>query len=200
MKSMILTAAAAIALLAFGAGAATAHASPLEVSITGATNAVVGQPGEISATVLSPDTGEPVSGVTVTFLAHATFGRIDGFVEVGRTVTNSQGIASISYVPRQPGDQAIKVAYVPAPGAQAEEATGRMTVAGAPSQLYVQTAGIQVPGLNSWLIVGLLTIVWGTLLGVAVTVLRIARAGQREAGVARREAVTAPAGPVTSLP
>lgn len=199
MRTIVLTAAAAIALLAFGVGAATAHSAPLTVSIASATNAVVGQPSEISATVVSPDTGEPVSGVTVTFLAHAAFGRMDGFVEVGQTVTNSQGIASISFVPREPGDQAIKVSYVPAPGAKAEEASGTIAVTGAPSQLYVQTAGIQVPGMNSWLIVGLLTIVWGTLLGVGVTVIRIARAGNGETRVARREVATAPAGSVTSL-
>ncbi|TAK57082.1 MAG: hypothetical protein EPO22_12790 [Dehalococcoidia bacterium] len=201
MKTIILTAAAALALVVFGVGSAmTAHASPLQVSIASATNPVVGQPGEISATLVSPDSGKPMAGVNVTFLAHATFGKMDGFMEVGQGVTNSQGIASISYVPRQPGDQAIKVSYAPAPGAKTEEASGTISVAGASSQLYVQKAGIQVPGLNSWLIVGLLTIVWGTLFGVGVTVIRIARAGQGETRVARREVATAPAGSVTSIP
>jgi hypothetical protein len=201
MKTIVLTAAAALALVAFGVGSAlTAHASPLEVSIASATNAVVGQPGDVSATLVSPDTGKPMAGVNVTFLAHATFGKVDGFMEVGQAVTNSQGIASVSYVPRDPGDQAIEVSYVPTTGAKAETATGSISVAGAPAQMYVQTAGIQVPGLNSWLIVGLLTIVWGTLFGVGVTVIRIARAGQGETRVARREMATAPAGSVTSIP
>jgi len=141
-----------------------------------------------------------MAGVNVTFLAHATFGKMDGFVEVGQAATNSQGIATVSYVPREPGDQAIKVSYVPAPGAKAEEASGTISVAGAPAQLYTPTAGIQVPGLNSWLIVGLLTIVWGTLFGVGVTVIRIARAGQGETRVSRRESATAPTGSLTSIP
>jgi hypothetical protein len=201
MKTILLTAAAAIAVVATGVGSAiSAHASPLNVSIASATNAVVGQPNEISATLLSPDTGKPMSGVNVTFLAHATFGKMDGFMEVGQATTNIQGIASVSYVPRDPGSEAIEISYVPTAGAKAETATGSINVAGAPSQMYTQTAGIQVPGLNSWLIVGLLTIIWGTLFGVGVTVLRIARAGLGETRLARREVVRAPAGSVTSLP
>ncbi len=201
MKTIILTATTAMALIAFGVGSAvSAHASPFTVSIAGATNAVVGQPGEISATLVSPDSGKPMSGVNVTFLAHAAFGKMDGFVEVGQATTNSQGVATVSYVPREPGDQAIKVSYVPVPGAKAEEASGTISVAGAPVQLYTPTAGIQVPGLNSWLIVGLLTIVWGTLFGVGVTVIRIARAGQGETRVTRRESATAPTGSLTSIP
>lgn len=178
----------------------TAHASPLKVSIASATNAVVGQSSEVSATLVSPDTGKPMSGVNVTFLAHATFGKMDGFAEIGQAVTNSQGIASVSYVPRDPGDEAIEVSYVPATGAKAETATGSISVAGAPSQMYVQTAGVQVPGLNSWLIIGLLTIVWGTLFGVGITVIRIARAGQGATRAARREVATAPANSMTSIP
>jgi len=200
MKTIVLTATAAIALLAFGVGSAmTAHASPLKVSIASATNAVVGQPGDISATLMSPDTGKPMSGVNVTFLAHASFGKTDGFMEVGQAVTNSQGVASISYVPRQAGSEDIEVSYVASTGAKAETATGSINVTGAASQLYVQRAGIQVPGLNSWLIVGLLTIVWGTLFGVGVTVIRIARAGQGPTRVERREMAAAPAASATSI-
>lgn len=201
MKTIVLTAAAAIAVIGFGVGSAvSAHASPLKVSIASASNAVVGQPSEISATLVSPDTGKPMSGVSVTFLAHATFGKVDGFMEVGQAATNSQGVASVSYVPREAGDENIEVSYVPTAGAKAEVASGTISVGGAASQMYVQKAGIQVPGLNSWLIIGLLTIVWGTLFSVGVTVIRIARAGQGETRIARRGMATAPAASVTSLP
>jgi hypothetical protein len=201
MKSIVLTAIAALALVAFGVGnAVTAHAAPLRVSIASATNTVVGQPSNVTATLVSPDTGMPMSGVNVTFLAHATFGKVDGFMEVGQAVTNSQGIASVSFTPRETGTEAIEVSYVPATGAKAETATGTINVSGTASTLYVQTAGIQVPGLNSWLIIGLLTVVWGTLFGVGVTVIRIARAGQGEARVPRREVAAAPAASLTSTP
>lgn len=199
MKSILLTAAAAVALVAFGIGGTmTAHAAPLRVSIASA-NAVVGQPDTLSATLVSPDTGQPLSGINVTFLAHASFGKVNGFVEVGQAATNSQGIASVSYTPRDPGSQAIEVSYVPTTGAPAQTTTTNIDVSGAASQMYVQTAGIHMPGLNSWLIVALLTIIWGTMLGVGVTVIRIARAGQSDAHLARREA-TAPVQATTSIP
>ena len=200
MKSFIWKATGIVALLAVGIGAAvTANASPLQVNIAEPTPALVGQPSQVDATLVSPDTGKPMAGVNVTFLAHSSFGKVDGFMEIGKAVTDSQGVAAISYVPREVGSQDIKVDYVPAAGAKMEEATGSISVEGAAQQLYVQKAGIQVPGLNSWLIIGLLTIIWGTLFGVGVTVIRIARAGQGEARVARRELATAPAGSATSL-
>lgn len=200
MKSFIWKATGIVALLAVGIGAAvTANASPLQVNIAEPTPALVGQPSQVDATLVSPDTGKPMAGVNVTFLAHSSFGKVDGFMEIGKAVTDSQGVAAISYVPREAGSQDIKVDYVPAAGAKMEEATGSISVEGAAQQLYVQKAGIQVPGLNSWLIIGLLTIIWGTLFGVGVTVIRIARAGQGEARVARRELATAPAGSATSL-
>jgi hypothetical protein len=201
MKTFVLTATVTLAAIAFGIASATsAHAAPLKVSIASATNAVVGQSSQVSATLVSPDTGKPMAVVNVTFLAHATFGKMDGFMEVGQAVTNSQGVATISYVPRQVGNEDVKVSYVPSDGAKAEEATGTINVAGAPAQLYVQKAGVQVPGLNSWLIIGLLTIIWGTLFGVGLTVIRIARAGQGSVRLGRRDVATAPAGSVTSLP
>ncbi len=200
MKSFAWKAAGLVALLVVGIGTAvTANASHLNVNIAESTPALVGQTSQIDATLTSLDTGEPMAGVNVTFLAHSSFAKVDGFMEIGRAVTNSEGVASIAYVPHEAGSHDIKVDYVPAAGTKTEEAMGSINVGGAAQQLYVQKAGIQVPGLNSWLIVGLLTIVWGTLFGVAVTVIRIARAGQSDTRVARRELATAPAGSATSL-
>lgn len=200
MKSFVWKATGLIALLAVGIGTAvTANASQLRVNIAEPTPALVGQLSKVEATLTLPDTGKPIAGVNVTFLAYGSFDEVDGFMEIGRAVTNSQGVAAISYIPREAGNHDIRVDYVPAAGAKMEEATGSINVDGAAQQLYVQTAGIQVPGLNSWLIIGLLTIIWGTLFGVAVTVIRIARAGQSDARVAHRELATAPTGAATSL-
>jgi hypothetical protein len=200
MKSFIVKATGIVALLAIGIGAAvTANASQVTVNIAEPAPALVGQPSQIDATLTAPDTGKPMAGVSVTFLAHSSFGKVDGFMEIGRGVTNSDGIAAISYVPRDAGHTDVKVDYVPAAGGKMEEAVGAIDVQGGASQLYVQKSGIQVPGLSSWLIVGLLTIIWGTLFGVALMVVRIARAGQGEARVARRETVSVPAGSATSL-
>jgi hypothetical protein len=179
MKRLVLIAAGVLTctVLALGS-AATAHASHLLMHVTEPTAALVGQPSELDAAVTSADTGAPVAGVSVTFYAHATFGRVDGFMEIGRAVTNRADVATISFVPRESGTHDIRVDYTGSADTAVEQTTAAVAVDGAAPQMYVQTAGIQVPGLNSWLIMGLLTVVWGTLLFIGVTIVRIARAGR----------------------
>ncbi|MBI5285051.1 MAG: hypothetical protein HY874_08170 [Chloroflexi bacterium] len=179
MKSLMwkATGILAFALLALGS-TATAHASHLNVRVVEPTPATVGQPSELAAALTSADTGQPVAGVNVTFFAHASFGKVSGYMEIGHAVTDSEGIATIPFVPRESGAHDIRVDYALAGGGTAEEAVASVAVEGSADQMYVQKAGIQVPGLNSWLIIGLLSVVWGILLLVAVTVIRIAHAGE----------------------
>jgi hypothetical protein len=181
MKRLVLIAAGLLTctVLALGS-AATAHASHLLTHVSEPTTALVGQPSEVDAAVTSADTGAPVAGVSVTFYAHATFGRVDGFMEIGRAVTNSAGVAAISFVPRESGTHDIRVDYTGSAGSAVEQTTAAIAVDGAAPQMYVQKAGIQIPGLNSWLIMGLLTVVWGTLIFIGVTIIRIARAGRAD--------------------
>jgi hypothetical protein len=164
---------------------------PLGSSMWGETaqsgQALIGGPGSgslgviqasaLEAIVTSGDTGQAVAGVDVTFFAHGSFGKISGYMEIGRAMTDSDGVATISYTPRESGPHDIRVDYAPVSGATMEQITTSIAVDGSADQLYVQTAGIQVPGLNSWLIIGLLSVVWGILFFVAVAVIRIARAG-----------------------
>jgi len=181
MKRFVLTAAGLLTFTVFALGsAAPAHASHLLMRVSEPAAALVGQPSEIDAAVTSADTGAPVAGVSVTFYAHATFARADGFMEIGRAVTNSAGVATISFVPHESGTHDIRVDYAGSADTTTEQAAAAIAVDGAAPQMYVQKAGIQVPGLNSRLIMGLLTIVWGTLLFIGVTIIRIARAGQAD--------------------
>lgn len=187
MKSFVwkATGLLACAVLALGA-AATAHASHLNARVAAPTPAIAGQASELDAMVTSADTAQAVSGVAVTFFAHGSFADVSGYMEIGRAVTNSQGVAMISYIPRESGTHDIRVDYALASGATTEQTTTSIEVEGSADQLYVQTAGIQVPGLNSWLIIGLLSVVWGILFFVAVTVIRIARAGAGDVVPAQR--------------
>lgn len=178
MKSLVVKAAGLVAVVALAMGfAAPAHASHVNVKVIEPTPAIAGQTSELDAVVTSADTGEALSGVAVTFFVHGSFDDVSGYMEIGRGVTNSQGTAAISYAPREAGTHDIRVEYAQAGGGTTEDITASIAVQGSPNQLYVQTAGIQVPGLNSWLIIGLLSVVWGILLFVAMTVVRIARAG-----------------------
>jgi hypothetical protein len=186
----------AVALAIAGAAAfwwvSGAQASHLSVRITEPTPATVGQASALNATVVSADTGQPVAGVPVTFYAHASFGKTSGFMEIGRAVTDASGIAAISYVPRESGEHEIRVDYTGTGSAASEQTTGTVAVGGSDEQMYVQTAGIHVPGLNAGLIMLVLSIIWAILFGVGLTVVRIAGARSSESGVpvAREAAVS----------
>jgi uncharacterized membrane protein len=52
-----------------------------------------------------------------------------------------------------------------------------MTLAGGNVQLHRSTAGVNIPGLNVWLLIALVTTVWAILLSVALRVIAISRAG-----------------------
>jgi len=68
------------------------------------------------------------------------------------------------------------------PGAgEPEVATWSHDVSGAPHQFYRSTAGVQIPGLNVWVLMGVLAAVWAILLSVAARVIAIAGTGS-EAG------------------
>jgi hypothetical protein len=192
VKPFVLKAAGLMALVALAMGAAApAYASHMHVTVVEPTPAMVGQASELDATLTSADTGQPVAGVSVTFLAHGSFERVDGYMEIGRAVTNSQGVAAISYVPRESGTHDIRVDYASPADATAEQTTASVAVQGSPDQFYVQKAGIQVPGLNSWLIIALLSTVWGILFFVATTVIRIAHAGGGSSLVVGRQSLAA---------
>lgn len=172
-----------LAVTAMGIGmvtAGTAHASHLNVRVAEPTPAIVGQQGQLEATVTSADAGLPAAGVPVTFYAHATFGKASGYMEIGRAVTDANGVAKITYVPREAGTHDIRVDYAQS-GAAVEQTTASIAVDGSPSQLYVQKAGVQIPGLGSWLIIVVLSTVWAILLGVGVTLIRIAARSGRPA-------------------
>jgi hypothetical protein len=190
MKRFVLTASVIVLAVTYGiigALASRASAAQLSVRLTAETPATAGQPNELHATVT--DGAQPATDVSVSFYSKATFARVTGDAEIGHAVTDARGIASIAYTPSEAGEGDLSAVATAKDGTTAKAAL-IITIEGAPPQEYVQTAGIQIPGVNSGLIMALLGAVWGTLLFIAVTVIRIAKAGQAdgaaEAGPAAR--------------
>lgn len=181
MKALLWTMALSLALAGAVAGISVprATAAGFTVEISQEADAVANAPVALDATVIGID-GVPVPGVTVTFYAKDTFAQVTGDIEIGRDATDGAGVASITYRPREAGAREVHVEAVAKDGTTAKAAT-TIAVGGAAEQAYTQTAGIKVPGLNVWLIIALLSIVWGTLFFVGVTVVRIAAAGSDEA-------------------
>ncbi len=176
MRRFTMAAAATLlfAVAAIGAIASSAQAAQLEVRLVPVAPVQAGQPTELTATVT--DAGVPAPGISVTFYTTETFARVTGDAEIGRAVTDASGVATVTYEPRETGPRNIR-ADATAKDGTVTKASASITVEGSLEQQYVQTAGIRIPGVNSWLIMGLLAVVWGTLLFIAVTVIRIAAAG-----------------------
>lgn len=174
-----------------------AHASHLNVRVDTPAQALVGQPVQLQAH-LTNDSGQPVSGATVAFYTQATFLGVTGDQEIARAVTDANGLAVATYEPRDAGVRDIRVDYALPGDATAEHVTATVTADGAPRQFIRQTAGVQIPGLNSWLIIAVVSIVWTILFGVGVTVVRVAHAGGAVVGAA--QAPSAVPGPRAAAP
>lgn len=135
----------------------------------------LGQPVEVPI-ALHDNAGQPVPGTAVVFYQHASFAGVSGEIVVGRGVTDGDGVATLTYRPRQAGHHEIRVEYLSPGEGEPELASTTIDVAGS-AQLYRSPPGIEVPGLNVGLLMAILTTVWSILFGVAVLLISIARAG-----------------------
>lgn len=173
VKVMVVLVALGVAVYAL---AGTANAIHVSAVITVPEEVTVGQPSEIQAALRAADGGAAVAGTAVTFYMSASFGDVEGVVEIGRGVTDENGVATLEYEPRAAGNHEVRVEYVVPGETEPEVASTSISVAGG-SQLHRSTAGVNIPGLNVWLIIALLATVWAILLSVAVRVIAIAHAG-----------------------
>jgi hypothetical protein len=173
-KRAVLATAALGALLT---AAAVGHAEGAATSDTlPATGASLGIPVSILVTLRSPADGAPVANAPVVFHTDAAFAGVTGEVEIGRAVSNKDGVAALTYRPHITGDHEIRVDYEDV-GRKVNLGTVTVSVTG-DSQLYRSTAGLRIPGLSVWTLITLVAVVWAILLGVALRVIAIARAGE----------------------
>jgi hypothetical protein len=102
-------------------------------------------------------------------------------------VTDERGVAALNYVPRAAGSQQLRIEHQAPGGIEHEATSAAISVVGAP-QLYRSASGVQVPGLNVWLIIALVATVWSLLFSVGLRVFAIARAngdGRNDHGTGR---------------
>ncbi|MBI2872928.1 MAG: Ig-like domain repeat protein [Chloroflexi bacterium] len=118
----------------------------------------------------------PLAGAQVLFLSPAQFAGTEGEVELGRAVTDAQGVASLSYVPRRDGETTITARFAGNDQYGAAEVSRAVQVQPGPST-YQQTAGVRVPGINVWLLVGVMGAVWATYFTVMIILGLIVRRG-----------------------
>lgn len=174
----------ALSVLAVGAIAA-AMAGPASASHVTAHTTVPdeGRVGEVLriAVDLRAKDGTQLPGTTVTFYLHMAFAGVAGEAEIGRAVTDETGVASLAYRPRLAGHHELRIEYVTSGDGEVEVITTAFDVTGG-EQLYQSAAGIDIPGVDSGLLMAVLAIVWSILLWVGFRLVAIARAG----GASRR--------------
>ncbi len=174
IKVMLVSVALGAAVLAL---AGTASASHVKAELTVPDQATVGQPTEVQATLHSADGGSAVADVLVVFSIDASFGGVSGEVELGRGMTDENGVATLTYEPRSASEHEIRVQYLLPGEDEPEVATTTIFVDGdGATQLHRSTAGVNIPGLNVWLLIALVATVWAILLSVALRVIAISRA------------------------
>ena len=156
----------------------TVHAEPggTTLQVSGPVGATVGDTVELTAT-LTDAAGEPVADVQLLVVERVGF--LDtkvNDVTVASAATNNDGVAVIRYAARRDGDRSLLVWF---PGsADFEEASAGFdfTVADGPAT-YTVEAPPGIPGVNRFVVMGVLVIVWGTMLIIAGHVVAIAREG-----------------------
>lgn len=168
----------AVAVLAWlalvGVAAAQApSAGTLELQLP--PQAAVGQELTVGALLLD-GAGAPVVGADVEFAREAVFMSSGSELALGRSATDEQGVATLTFMPRSEGEMLISARFEGNARSGAASASGAVPIATGP-QLYSVEAGVRVPGVGVWLLAAVLTTVWGTYLAAIVVLLRIAHAG-----------------------
>ncbi len=169
----------AIGVLAVGAIAVAmagpALASHVAVRTTVPDGGTVGELLRIPVELRAGD-GTPLQGTTVIFYLHASFAGVVGEAEIGRAVTDENGVANLAYRPRLAGHHELRMEYVTPGDGEVELVSTAFDVSGG-KQLYHSATGIDVPGVDVGLLMAVLATVWSILFWVALRLVAIARAG-----------------------
>jgi uncharacterized protein (DUF58 family) len=157
---------------------AEAPAPSAVLEVTAVTEASVGEEVPLTASLFTAD-GKPMANATVRFYVRSSFVGVEGDMEIGRATTDANGFATIPYRPGREGEVTIRAELAGDGQVTAIETSTPLTVSGS-RQVYVESAGIQVPGLGVWVLIAVLTGVWSILFIVALLIFLIAREGARE--------------------
>lgn len=163
-----------------------AEPEPAELRVSAPVGATVGDRIDFGVTLLDAG-GEPIGGAPVALYEQAGFMGVSGReVAVAVASTSEDGTAVLRYAVRREGARAFTVRYEgDADHAPASAAIDLPVAAGAATYTVEPPTGI--PGVNRFLVIAVLVVVWGTMLIVALHVIAIAREGSA-VGTPGREA------------
>ncbi len=137
----------------------------------------------IVAVLTDPHDGAPIPDALITFETPAYWGEeFSGPMVIGTATTDADGVARITTQLRDSGDVDISADFDGDSVFAAAMNEAHVDVHGS-RQLYSPTAGIRVPGLNLWVLAGVIAFVWTLYFLVGLRVLAIARPSAAEVAV-----------------
>lgn len=178
--SLLLPAAAALSG-AFAPGVARAEPGVTELQVSAPVEAAIGDALELRIVLIDSDDAASIPGATVTLYERTGFMDVSAReVAVASAVTADDGAAVIRFRARREGVRNLIVRFDGDPDHGASFAEFELPVAPGPA-IYTVEPPPGIPGVNRFLVVGILVVVWGTMFIIAAHVVAIAREGHSEA-------------------
>lgn len=167
-----LLAATLVMLLLAGVAEAQARAKTT-LKVLPLAEGAVGQEMDVSA-ALTDQSGAVVPGAEIVFHRDARFLNSTSELEIGRAITNEQGVATVRFLPRSEGEILVIADFAGDTryGSSSHTVTVQIATGG---PLYSQEQGVKVPGINVSLLVAILGAVWATYFAVMAHIFLIAR-------------------------
>src|SRR3990172_4196258 len=123
--------------------------------------------------------GNGLSGLEVVFIESVSFLNTDDSVELGRSVTDAAGRASISYVPRSEGDIRLSAGIAGSGSTITNKVNSTVKVKPGPPQHESERTGVKVPGVGMWAFAVLLGGIWAIFLWSVLQLRHVFRHGQQ---------------------
>ncbi|MEE9198680.1 MAG: hypothetical protein V3U26_02660 [Dehalococcoidia bacterium] len=125
---------------------------------------------------LTDGAGAIVVGAEIAFLREVEFMNAGSELPLGQAITDDQGIATLSFVPRSEGEILITARFEGNDRYSPTSVSDMAPIQTGPA-LYVEEAGVDVPGINVSFLVGILGGVWATYFVVITLLWLIVRKG-----------------------
>lgn len=155
-----------------GFSADPAFADHLVVEVSAPSEVIVGEELEIIAVVNRVSDGEPVEGTVAVFFADAFFAGVSGEIRLGSAETNSLGIATFNTSFAVRGIHGVRIELEGDPIAEPAAVTIGVDIG---PQIVASEAGVDIPGVGSWLVTFVIGAVWAVMIVAALWIVRLSR-------------------------
>ena len=166
-------------LAALPTGAALADApAGAKVRLSVPAEAAVGDEVLLDA-IVTDASASRLAGVEVVFMESVYFLNTDDSVELGRSVTDEAGRASISYVPRSEGDIRLSAGIAGSGSTITNKVNSTVKVKPGPPQHESERTGVKVPGVGMWALAVFMAGIWAIFLWSVLQLRHVFRLGQQ---------------------